>query len=46
MDKNAILAKFHKWFPFLPQNALLTIYKAWFECLQFLMKNNIPIDIH
>ncbi|KAH9780390.1 hypothetical protein KPL71_008058 [Citrus sinensis] len=42
MDRNEILAKPHKRFPSLPQNALLTIYKALSE---LLMRNNIPADI-
>ena len=45
MDENAILAKFHNRFPSLPQNALLTIYKARFECMRSLMRNNIPANI-
>ena len=46
MDRNEILAKLHKRFPSLPQNALLTIYKAWSERMRLLMRNNIPADIH
>ena len=45
MDRNEILAKLHKRFPSLPQNALLTIYKARSERMRLLMKNNIPADI-
>ena len=45
MDKNEILAKLHNRFPSLPQNALLTIYKARFEHMRLLMRNNIPADI-
>ena len=45
MDRNEILAKLHKRFPSLPQNALLTIYKARTERMRLLMKNNIPADI-
>ena len=45
MDRNEILAKLHNRFPSLPQNALLTIYKARFERMRLLMKNNIPVDI-
>ena len=45
MDRNEILAKLHKRFPLLPQNALLTIYKARSECMRLLMKNNISADI-
>ncbi|KAH9771738.1 hypothetical protein KPL71_012802 [Citrus sinensis] len=45
MDRNEILAKLHKRFPSLPQNALLIIYKARSERMQLLMRNNIPADI-
>ena len=45
MDRNEILAKLHKRFPSLPQNSLLTIYKARSERMQLLMRNNIPADI-
>ncbi|KAK9226372.1 hypothetical protein WN943_011419 [Citrus x changshan-huyou] len=45
MDRNKILAKLHKRFPSLPQNTLLTIYKAWSEHMQLLMRNNISADI-
>ncbi|KAH9782166.1 hypothetical protein KPL71_008774 [Citrus sinensis] len=45
MDRNEILAKLHKRFPSLPQNALLTIYKARSERMRSLMRNNIPADI-
>ena len=45
MHRNEILAKLHKRFPSLPQNALLTIYKAQSERMRLLMKNNIPTDI-
>ena len=45
MDKNEILAKLHNRFPSLPQNALLTIYKARSERMRLLMRNNIPADI-
>ena len=45
MDRSEILAKVHKRFPSLPQNALLTIYKARSECMRLLMKNNISADI-
>ncbi|KAH9717089.1 BED-type domain-containing protein [Citrus sinensis] len=45
MDRNEILAKLHKRFPSLPQNALLTIYKARSERVRLLMRNNIPADI-
>ena len=44
MDRNTILAKLHKQFSSLPQNVILTIYKAS-ECLQLLMRNNTPVDI-
>ena len=45
MDRNETLAKLHKRFPSLPQNALLTIYKARSERMRLLMRNNIPADI-
>ena len=45
MDRNEILAKLHNRFPSLPQNALLTIYKAQSEPMRLLMRNNIPADI-
>ncbi|KAK9187312.1 hypothetical protein WN944_018704 [Citrus x changshan-huyou] len=45
MDRNEILAKLHKRFPSLPQNALLTIYKVRSERMRLLMRNNIPADI-
>ena len=45
MDRNEILAKLHNRFPSLPQNALLTIYKARSERMRLLMRNNIPADI-
>ena len=45
MDINEILAKLHNRFPSLPQNALLTIYKARSERMRLLMRNNIPADI-
>ncbi|KAH9801431.1 hypothetical protein KPL71_001027 [Citrus sinensis] len=45
MDRNEILAKLHKRFPSLPQNALFTIYKAQSERMRLLMRNNIPADI-
>ena len=45
MDINEILAKLHKRFSSLPQNALLTIYKARSERMRLLMRNNIPADI-
>ena len=45
MDRNEILAKLHKRFPSLHQNALLTIYKARSERMWLLMRNNIPADI-
>ncbi|KAH9716319.1 protein kinase domain-containing protein [Citrus sinensis] len=45
MDINEILVKLHKRFPSLPQNALLTIYKARSERMRLLMRNNIPADI-
>ena len=45
MDRNEILAKLHKRFPSLPQNALLTIYKVRSEHMRLLMRNNIPADI-
>ncbi|KAH9793571.1 hypothetical protein KPL71_004566 [Citrus sinensis] len=45
MDRNEILEKLHKRFPSLPQNTLLTIYKARSECMRLLMRNNIPADI-
>ncbi|KAH9659498.1 hypothetical protein KPL70_023866 [Citrus sinensis] len=44
-DRNEILAKLHKRFPSLPQNALLTIYKDRTERMRLLMRNNIPADI-
>ena len=44
MDKNEILAKLHNQFPSLPQNDLLTIDKARFECMRLLMRNNITIE--
>ena len=46
MDRNETLVKLYKRFPSLPQNALLTIYKARSERMQLLMRNNIPADIH
>ncbi|KAH9763969.1 hypothetical protein KPL70_001356 [Citrus sinensis] len=45
MDRNEILSKLHKRFPSLPQNALLTIYKARSERMRLLITNNIPADI-
>ena len=45
MDRTEILAKLHKRFPSLPQNALLTIYKARSKRMRLLMRNNIPADI-
>ena len=45
MDINETLVKLHKRFPSLPQNALLTIYKARSERMRLLMRNNIPADI-
>lgn len=42
---NTILAKLHKRFPFLPQNAILTTYKAQSKHVHLLMKNNILINI-
>ena len=45
MDITEILVKLHKRFPSLPQNALLTIYKARSERMRLLMRNNIPADI-
>ena len=45
MDRNTILAKLHKRFPFLPQNAILTTYKARSERVHQLMKNNILVNI-
>ncbi|KAH9686903.1 hypothetical protein KPL70_014565 [Citrus sinensis] len=45
MDRNEILAKLHKRFPSLPQNALLTIYKARSERMRLPMRNNILADI-
>ena len=45
MDRNEILAKLHKRFPSLPQNAILMIYKARSERMRLLMRNNIPADI-
>ncbi|KAK9230528.1 hypothetical protein WN944_023499 [Citrus x changshan-huyou] len=45
IPRNEILAKLHKRFPSLPQNALLTIYKARSERMRLLMRNNIPADI-
>ncbi|KAH9744111.1 hypothetical protein KPL70_003549 [Citrus sinensis] len=45
MKRNEILAKLHNQFPSLPQNALLTIYKARSEHMRLLMRNNIPADI-
>ncbi|KAH9670241.1 Ribonuclease H [Citrus sinensis] len=45
IPRNEILAKLHKRFPPLPQNALLTIYKARSERMRLLMRNNIPADI-
>ena len=45
MNRNEILAKLHNRFPSLPQNALLTIYKARSERMRLLMRNNIPADI-
>ena len=41
MDRNETLAKLHKRFPSLPQNALLTIYKTRSERMRLLMRNNI-----
>ena len=45
MDRNETLAKLHKRFPSLSQNALLTIYKGLSEHMRLLMMNNIPADI-
>ena len=45
MDRNEILAKLHKRFLSLPQNTLLTIYKARSERMRLFMMNNIPADI-
>ncbi|KAH9792899.1 hypothetical protein KPL71_004332 [Citrus sinensis] len=45
MDRIEILAKLHKRSPSLPQNAVLTIYKARSERMRLLMRNNIPADI-
>ena len=45
MDRNEILAKLYNRFPSLPQNALLTIYKAQSERMRLLMRNNIHADI-
>ena len=45
MDRNEILANLHNRFLSLPQNALLTIYKARSERMRLLMRNNIPADI-
>ena len=45
MDRNKILAKLHKRFSSLPQNALLTIYKARSERMRLVMRNNILADI-
>ena len=45
MDINEILPNLHNQFPSLPQNALLTIYKAWSERMRLLMRNNITADI-
>ncbi|KAK9214485.1 hypothetical protein WN944_006477 [Citrus x changshan-huyou] len=45
MDRNEILANLHNRFPSLPQNALLTIYKARSERMRLLMRNNIHADI-
>ena len=45
MDRNEILAQLHNRFPSLPQNALLTIYKARSERMRLFMRNNIPADI-
>ena len=44
MDKNEILAKLYNQFLSLPQNSLLTIYKARSECMQLLIRNIIPVD--
>ncbi|KAK9222179.1 hypothetical protein WN944_010611 [Citrus x changshan-huyou] len=45
MDKNEILAKLNNQFPSLPQNALFTVYKARFERIRLVMRNNKPGDI-
>ena len=45
MDKNEILAKLNNQFPSLPQNALFTVYKARFERIRLVMRNNKPADI-
>ncbi|KAH9782028.1 hypothetical protein KPL71_008713 [Citrus sinensis] len=45
MDRNEILVKLHNRFLSLPQNALLTIYKARSEHMRLLMRNNTPADI-
>ena len=45
MNRNEVIVKLHKQFPSLPQNALLTIYKARSERMRLLMRNNIPTNI-
>ena len=45
IDRNTTIAKLYKWFPSLPQNALVIIYKAQFEHMCLLMKNNISVGI-
>ena len=39
------LATLHKYFPALPRNALIKIYKAHTEILRILMIHGIPTDI-
>ena len=45
IDMNTTLAKLYNWFPSLPQNVLVTIYKAQFKHMSLPMKNNISVDI-
>ena len=40
------LAKLHKHFPSLPQNAVMKIYKMRLERMRLLMVHGIPHDIH
>ena len=43
--QNQYSSKASQSIPYIPQNALLTIYKARFERMRLLMRNNILADI-
>ena len=45
IHKNQILAKLHKWFPSLPYNAILTIFKTWSKRLRLLMRITVLVHI-